>query len=259
MTDTMSQQKEFVFISVDGKQTKNIAITPPENLKVEFPPKFTDSELGRTHDKKGSGKNKKPPNAFILFRKKYVESLHRLGHHDAMKKVSGWARDAWNKLSQNEKDQYEFYANRAASLYQEWEIRNPQPTIRQPTTRRKKNTNVRGPSSNRPAPIQTIQLPKTHSTHLLSPKSSPESLIDIFPEYDRNCNQILSDISTDPFPGFQNILYYPTNIMYESSIMPDCFFNVEDNYSVPPLTEIQPTNNQFYEFDYFSNPKLNYL
>jgi hypothetical protein len=134
MTETSSQQKiEFAFIIVDGKRTKNITNKPPDNLKVEFPPKFSDLELGRTHDKRG----KKPPNAFILFRKKYVESLHRLGHNDAMKKVSGWARDAWKKLSQVEKDQYEYYANRAAILYQEWEIRNPQSNDRHKSKNRR--------------------------------------------------------------------------------------------------------------------------
>src|SRR5436305_2235074 len=164
----MTEQKEFVFIPVTGRTQKNDSILPPDNLKVEFPPKFSDSELGRTHDKKGAGKSKKPPNAFILFRKKYVESLHRLGHHDAMKKVSGWARDAWNKLTQAEKDQYEYYANRAASLYQEWEIRNPQPNNRQkPKNRRVRNQNSRQIAT------PTMAMP----AHLVSPKSSPESII----------------------------------------------------------------------------------
>ncbi|CAB4478229.1 unnamed protein product [Rhizophagus irregularis] len=235
MTETISQQKEFVFISVDGKQTKNHAISPPENLKVEFPPKFSDSELGRTHDKKGSGKSKKPPNAFILFRKKYVESLHRLGHHDAMKKVSGWARDAWNKLSQAEKDQYEQYANRAASLYQEWEIRNPQPHQSQ------------------------ISTPTIHQmpAHFVSPKSSPESIFEILPDYDNTRNYNDQPILTEPFPTFH---YYPEIIYDTSSIIPDYFVNIEDSYSVPPLAEIQSTNNQFYDLDYYlSNSKINFL
>jgi hypothetical protein len=269
MTETISQQKEFVFISVDGKQTKNHALSPPENLKVEFPPKFTDSELGRTRDSKGSVKSKKPPNAFILFRKKYVESLHRLGHHDAMKKVSGWARDAWNKLSQAEKDQYEQYANRAASLYQEWEIRNPQPTnrsnrIRQnnSATKRKRNlqrghgqnlNSISNSNSNR-----QISTPAIHQmpTHFVSPKSSPESIFDILPDYDNNTrNYNDQPISTEPFPTFH---YYP-EIIYDTSMISDYFVNIEDSYSVPPLAEIQPTNNQFYDLDYYlSNTKIFY-
>ncbi|CAB4393645.1 uncharacterized protein OCT59_007460 [Rhizophagus irregularis] len=275
MTETISQQKEFVFISVDGKQTKNHAISPPENLKVEFPPKFSDSELGRTHDKKGSGKSKKPPNAFILFRKKYVESLHRLGHHDAMKKVSGWARDAWNKLSQAEKDQYEQYANRAASLYQEWEIRNPQPInrnnnrIRQSnnnnTATRKRKNLQRGHGQN-PNSIslnsnstRQISTPTIHQmpAHFVSPKSSPESIFEILPDYDNTRNYNDQPILTEPFPTFH---YYPEIIYDTSSIIPDYFVNIEDSYSVPPLAEIQSTNNQFYDLDYYlSNSKINFL
>ncbi|GBB93670.1 hypothetical protein RclHR1_02210005 [Rhizophagus clarus] len=264
----MSEQKEFVFISVDGKQTKNHAISPPENLKVEFPPKFTDSELGRTHDKKGPGKSKKPPNAFILFRKKYVESLHRLGHHDAMKKVSGWARDAWNKLTQAEKDQYEQYANRAASLYQEWEIRNPQPSnrnnrIRQnnSTSRKRKNlqrghgqnlNSIQNSNSSRqistPATIHTLP-----ATHFVSPKSSPESIFETLPDYDTTRNYSDQIISTEPFPTFH---YYP-EIIYDTSMISD-FVNFDDScYSIPPLAEIQPANHQIYDLDYYlSNTKI---
>jgi hypothetical protein len=240
MTEATSQQQiEFVFIPVDGKQTKNVANTPPANLKVEFPPKFTDSELGRTHDKKGAGKSKKPPNAFILFRKKYVESLHRLGHHDAMKKVSGWARDAWNKLSQPEKDQYEHFANRAASLYQEWEIRNPQPNNnrQKPKSRRVRNQNSRQIVS---AP--TISMP----AHIVSPKSSPESIPEMFDYDSRN-------FSIETFPTFENIYYYNPSVMYESPIIPDFLVNLDSSCYpvVPPLTEIQPANNFYDDIEYY--------
>ncbi|CAI2163617.1 20364_t:CDS:1 [Funneliformis geosporum] len=250
MTDKSSQQKEFVFISVDGKQTKNIAISPPENLKIESPPTFTDSELGRNHDKKMQGKSKKPPNAFILFRKKYVESLHRLGHRDAMKKVSGWARDAWNKLPQMEKEQYEHYANKAATFYQEWEIKNPQLVRQKQTKKTKKASQI---TQNIKPIVQTQQMPVQYTT----PTSSPES-IELTEEESRNY------FSFDP-----NLIYFtttsPTDFVYEQPLYDYGMFNNNLESSIPNITNITPTlttdfQNFNYNFDFgdFYNPNVHY-
>ncbi|CAG8451710.1 18830_t:CDS:2, partial [Acaulospora morrowiae] len=107
------------------KKWKTTPTKPPENLIIEFPPKFDLHELG-AKVRTAQGKNtRKPPNAFILFRKKYLDALHRLGQRIPMKNVSGWARDAWNLLPQHQKQAYEDIATKAASLYQEWAPHTP--------------------------------------------------------------------------------------------------------------------------------------
>ncbi|CAG8465738.1 3023_t:CDS:1 [Funneliformis caledonium] len=224
MTEKSTQQKEFVFISVDGKQTKNIAITPPENLKIEFPPKFTDSELGRNHDKKSQGKSKKPPNAFILFRKKYVESLHRLGHRDAMKKVSGWARDAWNKLPQEQKEQYEQYANKAAKFYQEWEIKNPQLVRQKQIKKPKKNSQ---PTQSPKPIVQTQAMPVQFTTQTTPPE--------------------LTEVDTRNYYTFDEPIYYP--LVYEQTETDQLYsdYSFYNNLENIPTTDIN-TLNYYYDF-----------
>lgn len=117
--------KEFVFIEVNAKQPQTTPTGPPEDLIIEFPPTFDLLELG-AKVRNGQGKDtRKPPNAFILFRKKYLDALHRRGQRIPMKRVSGWARDAWNLLPQLQKLEYENIATKAASLYQEWAPHTP--------------------------------------------------------------------------------------------------------------------------------------
>ncbi|RHZ59498.1 hypothetical protein Glove_363g38 [Diversispora epigaea] len=117
--------KEFVFIEVNAKQPQTTPTGPPDDLVIEFPPTFDLYELG-AKVRNGQGKDtRKPPNAFILFRKKYLDALHRRGQRIPMKRVSGWARDAWNLLPHPQKVEYENIATRAASLYQEWAPHTP--------------------------------------------------------------------------------------------------------------------------------------
>ncbi|CAG8756870.1 12846_t:CDS:1, partial [Dentiscutata erythropus] len=95
--------KEFVFIEVNAKQPQTTPTGPPDDLVIEFPPTFDLYELG-AKVRNGKGKDtRKPPNAFILFRKKYLDALHRRGQRIPMKRVSGWARDAWNLLPHTQK------------------------------------------------------------------------------------------------------------------------------------------------------------
>ncbi|CAG8514501.1 15949_t:CDS:2 [Cetraspora pellucida] len=119
---SMPSTKEFLFINECGKKQQS-KTSPPKDLEIEFPPTFDFNELGDKF-KNGKGK-KKPPNAFILFRTKYNEALHRRGQFSPMKVVSGWARDAWNLLPLFQKQEYERFATRAASLYQEWALHSP--------------------------------------------------------------------------------------------------------------------------------------
>jgi hypothetical protein len=180
----MTAEREVIFlpVNIDINQ-ENFAANPPDNLQIQSPPHFTDFELGYNNDNKWS---KKPPNAFILFRKKYVDSLQRLGRRDEMKSVSGWVAKAWKNLPQEERDHYVKFAERASDFYRS----NPKPKnggIKK--TYNKNNKKVRGKKNVLP------EIPEIPETNLINPINQvPDYVPDYYTYCYYNSMLVLSDL-----------------------------------------------------------------
>ncbi|CAG8604666.1 146_t:CDS:1 [Dentiscutata heterogama] len=205
---SMPPTKEFLFINECGKKQQS-KTSPPKDLEIEFPPTFDFNELGDKF-KNGKGK-KKPPNAFILFRTKYNEALHRRGQFSPMKVVSGWARDAWNLLPLYQKQEYERFATRAASLYQEWALHSPANHSQNNRNRNKRIRTANGydatTTTNRPSSMPIQEPPQ--SPPLLASPASPLSA-------DESNNEAESPILQNLTGTYQAGIFQPVLIPVES-------------------------------------------
>ncbi|CAH1765765.1 19551_t:CDS:2 [Entrophospora sp. SA101] len=199
MSSSSSSRREYVFIEVDATQQRNTPNYPPEDLKIEFPPVFNEEELGSkilrncNNTTRVPSNRRKPPNAFILFRKKYLDALHRRGQRYPMKNVSGWARDAWKSLDKHQKQEYESIATRAASLYHEWASSVPNKKRQNKNPRRKKI--ITDNSINTPTPLSSA-----NSSAINSPTSPLSS--NNFPLENLHSNTVHNNIySASYFPS----------------------------------------------------------
>ncbi|CAG8458503.1 9678_t:CDS:1 [Racocetra fulgida] len=204
--------KEFLFINECGKKQQS-KTSPPKDLEIEFPPTFDFNELGDKF-KNGKGK-KKPPNAFILFRTKYNEALHRRGQFSPMKVVSGWARDAWNLLPLFQKQEYERFATRAASLYQEWALHSPTSHSQNDRIRNKRIRTASGYDTTNRQSNMPIQEPPQSPPLLASPSSPQLSADESANESESPILQSLNLPGTYQAGIFQPVLIPVESVLYD--------------------------------------------
>ncbi|CAG8471130.1 5870_t:CDS:1 [Ambispora gerdemannii] len=91
-------------------------------IKVPFPPKITAQELAQ----KKIGKKSKNLNAFIIYRRQYLEQMHRLGFKPNMTLLSKKAGSAWEKEPQKVKKWYSVLAEEVVEILTENQIRSPE-------------------------------------------------------------------------------------------------------------------------------------
>ncbi|CAG8444111.1 4287_t:CDS:1 [Ambispora gerdemannii] len=109
-----------IIFEFNQPKKKNVAAEEPKNLNVEWPPHFDFETLFRNPKRKKSS-----PNAFILFRIKYLESLQQVGVNWPMPIVSRMAAAAWKRQTDDVKTKYESLACDANLHWAKW---NPKPS-----------------------------------------------------------------------------------------------------------------------------------
>ncbi|CAG8516647.1 11390_t:CDS:2 [Acaulospora colombiana] len=243
--DTGSAIQELVIIQENANAEKITPTEPPKNLIVEYPPKFNLHELGSKAKNDGGKNTRKPPNAFILFRKKYLDALHRLGQRIPMKNVSGWARDAWNKLPQYQKQEYEEIATRAASLYQEWAPHTPSRQNRSSTKKRDRKRLHKATTPAQP-PVTQQPLLVTPDTPLQTPPPFGEPVEEVV----YHQSHIVPVPSGIIYPEF--VYYYDlSDLSFNNE-----YFNVNlcnldlFNYITPEVN-----TEEIFTYDYFGCPQ----
>ncbi|CAG8457546.1 2595_t:CDS:1 [Ambispora leptoticha] len=90
-------------------------------IKVPFPPKITPQELAQNKIGKKKSKNL---NAFIVYRKQYLEQMHRLGLKPNMVQLSRKAGSAWEKEPQKVKKWYKDLAEKVVDILTERQIKS---------------------------------------------------------------------------------------------------------------------------------------
>ncbi|CAG8667562.1 9957_t:CDS:1 [Ambispora gerdemannii] len=118
----MKKMQLFYIFELNEPKKANVAAEEPKNLNVEWPPHFDFEALFRNAKRK-----ERAPNAFILFRIKYLESLQQVGINYPMPIVSRMASAAWKRQPEYKKSKYESLSF-AASLH--WSKWNPKPNQR---------------------------------------------------------------------------------------------------------------------------------
>lgn len=84
-------------------------------IKLPFPPRITSSDL--VSNKKNGDMPTRSPNAFMIYRKVYVDELHNEGHYLPMTTASSLASASWKAEAESVKDEYKRLANEAKSRH----------------------------------------------------------------------------------------------------------------------------------------------
>ncbi|CAG8558272.1 3026_t:CDS:1 [Ambispora leptoticha] len=117
----MKKMQLFYIFELNEPKKANVAAEEPKNLHVEWPPSFNFETLF-----KNTRRKKRAPNAFILFRIKYLESLQQVGVNWPMSKVSRMASAAWKRQPEHIKTKYESLSFAANLSWAKW---NPRPNV----------------------------------------------------------------------------------------------------------------------------------
>ncbi|CAG8558295.1 3027_t:CDS:1 [Ambispora leptoticha] len=118
--------RELVFIP-ETNEPRNAPVGEPNNLHIEWPPSFDFETLF-----KNARRKERAPNAFILFRIKYLESLQQVGVNWPMSKVSRMAAAAWRCQPEHIKTKYKSLSFAANLYWAEW---NPRPGVQRNSQR----------------------------------------------------------------------------------------------------------------------------
>ncbi|CAG8489466.1 12438_t:CDS:2 [Ambispora leptoticha] len=93
----------------------NNNVLPQPIIKVPFPPQVNPEEL-ITKQRKGKIPTK-PPNAFMIYRMKYVEELHARGYRLPMRDVSASVASSWKDEPEMIVAHYEEIARETSKIY----------------------------------------------------------------------------------------------------------------------------------------------
>ncbi|KAG9285262.1 hypothetical protein G9A89_002515 [Geosiphon pyriformis] len=115
-------------------QWSNATAEEPVNFVVEYPPSFDFEGLFKNTKRK-----ERAPNAFILFRIKYLESLQRFGVNWPMPIVSRMASVSWKSQGEQVRATYEHLSSEASLTWAKW---NPKPIRKQHLSPRKRNSTI---------------------------------------------------------------------------------------------------------------------
>ncbi|CAG8585617.1 614_t:CDS:1 [Paraglomus brasilianum] len=101
------------------------------HIIVPFPPQINAKDLIDKQNKKGK-KATKPPNAFMIYRMRYVQQLHSKGYRLPMRDLSPLISKSWREQPDMIVQHYEQLAKEASSYYNEVNKKIPK---RQPEPR----------------------------------------------------------------------------------------------------------------------------
>ncbi|CAG8437786.1 7770_t:CDS:2 [Diversispora eburnea] len=102
--DKNFQNEKFSSSSIDAS-----LVRPP------FPPRITSSDL--VSNKKNGDMPSRSPNAFMIYRKLFVDSLHNEGHYLSMTSASSLASASWGTERESVKAEYKRLADEAKSQH----------------------------------------------------------------------------------------------------------------------------------------------
>ncbi|KAF0473775.1 MATA-HMG [Gigaspora margarita] len=111
LVDTKPAPRVCAFInSGNDHMIQNQVIDNPQLIKLPFPPKINSRDLVILHP---DGRVHKTPNAFIIYRKLFVETARTSGYNLPMNIISSMASQSWEQESNEVKNEYKRIAKEA--------------------------------------------------------------------------------------------------------------------------------------------------
>src|SRR5260363_429881 len=111
LVDTKPAFRVCAFInSGNDHMIQNQVIDNSQLIKLPFPPEINSRDLVILHP---DGRIPKPPNAFIIYRKLFVETARTSGYNLPMKIISSMASQSWEQESNEVKNEYKRIAKEA--------------------------------------------------------------------------------------------------------------------------------------------------
>ncbi|RIA97182.1 hypothetical protein C1645_871552 [Glomus cerebriforme] len=110
-------QSDFTSVSLSQGFSTNLQqeIEDARRVKPSFPPKITSKDL-IVHKKNGDMPSRSP-NAFMIYRKLFVDELHNEGHYLPMTTASSMASSSWKNEPELVKQEYKRLASEAKSRH----------------------------------------------------------------------------------------------------------------------------------------------
>ncbi|CAG8601035.1 9863_t:CDS:1 [Cetraspora pellucida] len=239
-----------VFInSGNDPMIQNQVIDDPRQLiELPFPPKINPQDLVILH---ADGRIPKPPNAFIIYRKLFVETARASGYNLPMNIISSMASRSWEQESDEVKTEYKRIAKKAFDYRNELFPKvKPQKKKDQWKTVSFDKPSIRKAKMNKP--MKSVNKPTKHQQlessafkpdiildeNLLSPEFSPDISLDSSYELFNDLNDI--DINS---PIFNIDLFADwTDFLNDPNIHLSPDLTTSSNYSSPSI-------NDDFEFD----------
>ncbi|CAG8608719.1 294_t:CDS:1 [Dentiscutata erythropus] len=242
-----------VFInSGNDPMIQNQVIDDPRQLiKLPFPPKINPRDLVISHN---DGRIPKPPNAFIIYRKLFVETARATGYNLPMNIISSMASRSWEQEIDEVKNEYKRIAKEAFDYRNELFPKvKPQKKRDQWKTVSFDKSSIRKVKMTKP--MRSVNKPTKHQIE--SPTFNPEIILDE--------NLLSPEFSTEFSPEFSlelsPELFNDLNVIdMNSSIFNIDFFadwadilDSQNTFPSPDLTtsssNSSPSINDDFEFD----------
>ncbi|CAG8707208.1 hypothetical protein C2G38_2145108 [Gigaspora rosea] len=250
-----------VFINSGNEpMTQNQVIDDPRQLvQLPFPPKINPRDLVISHN---DGRIPKPPNAFIIYRKMFVETARASGYNLPMNIISSMASRSWEQEFDEVKNEYKRIAKEAFKYRNELfpkvkpqKKRDQWKTVSfdKPSIRKVKMTKPMK-SVNKPTKHQvetsTLKSDLILNDNLLSSEFSTEFSHEFSPE-------LSSEISLESSPELFNDLnvFDVNSSIFNIDLFADWtnFLDNQNTYPSPDLTTSSnhgsPSINDDFEFD----------
>ncbi|KAF0550451.1 MATA-HMG [Gigaspora margarita] len=232
LVDTKPAPRVCAFInSGNDHMIQNQVIDNPQLIKLPFPPKINSRDLVILHP---DGRVPKPPNAFIIYRKLFVETARTNGYNLPMSIISSMASQSWEQESNEVKNEYKRIAKEA------FKYRNELfPKIKVEKKRNQwkqwKTVSFDKPSTRKvrtPKPMKSINK-SIKNKQLESP--TVESELNMLPDANNLSSENSQILNLDLFADWAN------------------FFDNQNVYPSPDLSTIysdySPIMNEEFEFD----------
>ncbi|KAF0533855.1 MATA-HMG [Gigaspora margarita] len=229
LVNTKPAPRVCAFInSGNDHMIQNQVIDNPQLIKLPFPPKINSRDLVILHP---DGRVPKPPNAFIIYRKLFVETARTNGYNLPMNIISSMASQSWEQESNEVKNEYKRIAKEAFNYRNELF-----PKIKVEKKRNQWKTVSFDKPSNRkvrtPKPMKSINK-SIKNKQLESP--TVESELNLLPDANNLSIENLQILNLDLFADWAN------------------FFDNQNVYPSPDLSTIysdySPIMNEEFEFD----------
>ncbi|CAG8721454.1 37291_t:CDS:1 [Gigaspora margarita] len=117
LVNTKPTPRVSVFInSGNDHMIQNQVIDNSQLIKLPFPPEINSRDLVILHP---DGRIPKPPNAFIIYRKLFVETTRTSGYNLPMNIISSMVSQSWEQESNEVKNEYKRIAKEAFNYWNE--------------------------------------------------------------------------------------------------------------------------------------------